>query len=170
MTVFAMAHTDHLITTFEGIRLLPDFNYITNILPKIDLLIIPSTEHHLDRDLEDDVLLSFVRAVDKEAQFITSHCDGAFVLAKASILETIISTTFPRAIAKMRDLFPSLDIRKNVLFMHDAKYIASAGGTKSFEAALYLNEYLYGKAIAESLADGLVIDWKLEKVQHLVIN
>ena len=67
-------------------------------------------------------------------------------------------------------MFPDLDIRKDVLFVHDGKYITSAGGAKSFEAALYLSEYLYGKDIAQSLAGGLVIDWDLNKVPHLVID
>ncbi len=170
MNVFTVANTDHPITTFEGMRLLPDFNYITDELPKIDILVIPSAEHHLDSDLEDDILLDFVRAVDKEAQFITSHCDGAFVLAKAGLLNNVVSTTFPSDIDKMREMFPNLDIRKNVLFVHDGKYITSAGGAKSFEAALYLSEHLYGKTIAESLAEGLVIDWNLEDIPHLIIE
>ena len=71
---------------------------------------------------------------------------------------------------KMRDMFPHLDIHKDVLFVHDGKYITSAGGAKSFEAALYLTEYLYGKDIARSLAGGLVIDWNVEKVAHLIIE
>jgi transcriptional regulator GlxA family with amidase domain len=142
MNVFTVANTDHPVSNFEGIRLLPDFNYLTHVLPKIDILVIPSAEHHLDSDLENDILLDFVRAVDKEAQFITSHCDGAFVLAKAGLLKNIVSTTFPNDIDKMRDMFPNLDIRKNALFVHDGKYITSAGGAKSFEAALYLSEHL----------------------------
>ena len=170
MNVFTVANTDKPIVTFEGMRLLPDFNYVKDSLPKIDILVVPSAEHHLDTDLKDEVMLDFVRQVDKEAQFITSHCDGAFVLAKAGILDNVVSTTFPSDIDKMREMFPNLDIRKEVLFVHDGKYITSAGGAKSFEAALYLSEYLYGKTIAESLAGGLVIDWKLEKVPHLVIN
>ena len=57
------------------------------------------------------------------------------------------------------------------LFVHDGKYITSAGGAKSFEAALYLCEYLYGKEIAlKHLAGGLVIDWDLEKVPHLIVK
>ncbi|MEL6275804.1 MAG: glutamine amidotransferase, partial [Bacteroidota bacterium] len=48
--------------------------------------------------------------------------------------------------------------------------ITSAGGAKSFEAALYLAEHLYGDSIACSLAGGLVIDWKLEEVPHLVVD
>lgn len=170
MNVFTVANTDKPIVTFEGLRLLPDYNYITDSLPKIDILVVPSAEHHLDTDLEDEVLLDFVRTVDKEAQFITSHCDGAFVLAKAGLLDNVVSTTFPSDINKMRNMFPKLDIKKDVLFVHDGKYITSAGGAKSFEAALYLSEYLYGKAIAESLAGGLVIDWKLEDVPHLIIK
>lgn len=170
MNVFTVANTDEAITTFEGMRIMPDFNYLKDSLPKIDILVIPSAEHHLDSDLNDAEMIQFVQRVDKEAQFMTSHCDGAFVLAKAGLLKDKIATTFPSDIDQMRETFPELDIRKNVLFVHDGKYITSAGGAKSFEAALYLCEYLYGKEIAKTLADGLVIDWNLENVPHLIVK
>ena len=170
MNVFTVANTDNAITTFEGMRIIPDFNYVNDSLPKIDILVVPSAEHHLDTDLKDNIMLNFIKKVDKEALFVTSHCDGAFVLAKAGLLNDAVSTTFPSDIDAMREMFPDLDIRKDVLFVHDGKYITSAGGAKSFEAALYLCEYLYGKDIAKSLAGGLVIDWNLDKVKHLVIE
>ena len=170
MNVFTVANTDEAIITFEGMRIIPDFNYLKDSIPQIDILVIPSAEHHLDTDLQDETMLGFVRRVDEKALFMTSHCDGAFVLAKAGLLANRVSTTFPGDIDTMRAMFPSLDIRKEVLFVHDDKYISSARGAKSFEAALYLCEYLYGKEIAESLAGGLVIDWVLENVPHLIIN
>ncbi len=170
MNVFTIANSDESITTFEGMRIVPDFNYLKDIIPQIDILVVPSAEHHLDSDLEDEAMLDFVKEVDNHALFITSHCDGAFVLAKAGLLENSVSTTFPSDIDKMRTMFPELDIRKDVLFVHDGKYITSAGGAKSFEAALYLCENLYGKEIAESLAGGLVIDWDLEEVPHLIVK
>ncbi|PQJ78916.1 DJ-1/PfpI family protein [Polaribacter porphyrae] len=170
MNVFTVANTSKSITTFEGMRIIPDFNYLKDSLPKIDILVIPSAEHHLDSDLEDIAMLDFVKKVDKEATFVTSHCDGAFVLAKAGLLKNTVSTTFPSDIDKMRIMFPDLDIRKEVLFVHDNKYITSVGGAKSFEASLYLCELLYGKKIAKSLAKGLVIDWDLEKIPHLIIK
>lgn len=170
MNVFTVANTDKPITTFEEMRMLPDFNYLKDSLPKIDILVIPSAEHHLDSDLEDTKMLNFVKKVDKEAIYMTSHCDGAFVLAKAGLLNNSVCTTFPSDVDKMRTMFPELDIRKEVLFVHDDKYITSAGGAKSFEAALYLCEFLYGAAIAESLAKGLVIDWNLEEIPHLIIK
>lgn len=170
MNVFTVGDSDDPITTFEGMRILPDFNYLKDSLPKIDILVVPSAEHHLDSDLENEVMINFVKKVAKDAQFITSHCDGAFVLAKAGLLEGKVATTFPSDIDKMRAMFPSLDIRKDVLFVHDGNTITSAGGAKSFEAALYLCEYLYGAEIARSLSGGLVIDWKLTEVPHLVIQ
>lgn len=170
MNVFTVANTDEMITTFEGMKIQPDYNYLKDSLPKIDILVVPSAEHHLDSDLEDVKMIDFVKKVDREAMYVTSHCDGAFVLAKAGLLEGKVSTTFPSDIDKMREMFPSLDIRKEVLFVHDGKYITSAGGAKSFEAALYLCEYLYGPEITRSLAGGLVIDWDLAKVPHHIEN
>ena len=170
MNVFLVANTLEPITTFEGIRLLPDFNYITDTLPKIDILVVPSAEHHLDTDLEDEAMLNFVKKVDQEALFVASHCDGAFVLAKAGLLDQVASTTFPSDIETYRKMFPQLDVKDNVLFVHDGKYITSAGGAKSFEASLYLCEYLYGAAIARRLAKGLVIDWDLSTVPHLAVT
>lgn len=168
MNTFLVANTHNPITTFEGIRILPDFDYLTDSLPKIDILVVPSAEHHLNSDLEDEKMINFVKRVDKEAMFITSHCDGAFVLAKAGILDDVESTTFPSDIQAYREMFPNLTVHENVLFVHDGKYITSAGGAKSFEASLYLCELLYGKDVAQRLAKGLVIDWDLGSVPHIV--
>ncbi|MGI9545903.1 MAG: DJ-1/PfpI family protein [Flavobacteriaceae bacterium] len=168
MNTFTVANTTEAVTTFEGVRILPDFDYTTDILPTIDILVVPSAEHHLDTDLQDTVMLNFVRKVSLGAQFVTSHCDGAFVLAKAGLLDEVVSTTFPSDIAKYREMFPQLEVADSVLFVHDGKYITSAGGAKSFEAALYLCEYLYGKEIARSLAGGLVIDWDLNEIDCII--
>lgn len=170
MNVFLVANTLQPITSFEGIRLLPDYNYLTDSLPFIDILVVPSAEHHLDTDLEDEKMLNFIREVDKSARFVTSHCDGSFVLAKAGLLDHSESTTFPSDVAAYRTMFPQLKVHEQVLFVHDGKYITSAGGAKSFEASLYLCEYLYGKKIAKRIAEGLVIDWNVEDVPHIIIK
>ena len=170
MRTFTVAATRDVVTTFEGMRILPDLSYRTDSLPRIDILVVPSAEHHLDTDLENEEMIDFVRRVDGQAQFVTSHCDGAFVLAAAGLLDGKVSTTFPSDVAKMRTMFPELDVRDGVLFVHDGKYITSAGGAKSFEAALYLAEHLYGDSIARSLAGGLVIDWELAEVPHLIVG
>lgn len=170
MNVFTVANTLAPIVTFEGVRILPDFDYTRDSIPPIDILVVPSAEHHLDSDLEDSEMLAFVKKTDTSAMFMTSHCDGAFVLAKAGLIDKVTSTTFPSDIPKYKEMFPQLKVADSVLFVHDGKYITSAGGAKSFEAALYLCEYLYGKDIAESLARGLVINWDLNGFPHLILQ
>lgn len=170
MNTFTVANTLDAITTFEGLRILPDFDYTKDSLPRIDILVVPSAEHHLDTDLVDSVMINFVRKVDKSALYMTSHCDGAFVLAAAGLLDQAVSTTFPSDIQAYRSMFPALQVEDSVLFVHDGKYITSAGGAKSFEAALYLCEHLYGKEVAESLAGGLVIDWDLASIPCLIVH
>lgn len=169
MNTFLIAKTMDVVTSFEGIRILPDYSYQEDY-PSIDILVVPSAEHHLDTDLEDSEMLEFIKKTDTHAKYVTSHCDGAFVLAKAGLLDNSVSTTFPSDVDAFRKMFPQLDVREDVLFVHDDKYITSAGGAKSFEASLYLAELLYGPLVAQRLAKGLVIDWELKEVPHLVIE
>jgi transcriptional regulator GlxA family with amidase domain len=168
INVFTVADKTTAVVSFEGLRILPDYNYLTDNLPQIDILIVPSAEHHLDTDLENEVMIKWVHDISQNAKYVTSHCDGAFVLAEAGLLDSLASTTFPSDIPAYRKRYPHLDVYEEVLFVHDGKYITSAGGAKSFEAALYLMELMYGKEIAKRLAGGLVIDWNLESVPHLV--
>lgn len=170
MNTFTVANTLDPITTFEGLRILPDFDYTSDSVPRIDVLVVPSALHHLDTDLDDQAMISFVRRADRGALYVTSHCDGAFVLAAAGLLDHSVSTTFPSDIATYRKMFPQLQVADSVIFVHDEKYITSAGGAKSFEAALYLCERLYGRDIAMSIANGLVIDWDLNAVPHLIVE
>jgi len=170
MNTFTIANTKDPIRTFEGVRILPDYDYTRDSIPAIDILVVPSAEHHLNTDLRDSVMLSFVLKTARKALFVTSHCDGAFVLAKAGLLDSVVSTTFPSDIDSYRKMFPTLHVQDSVVFVHDGKYITSAGGAKSFEAALYLCQYLYGKEIADSLAKGLVIQWDLEQVPSLILQ
>ncbi|WP_445381606.1 DJ-1/PfpI family protein [Robiginitalea sp. IMCC43444] len=169
MIPFTLAKEPGAVRTFEGIEILPDFVYGSGNWPEIDILVVPSAEHHLDTDLQDSTMIRFVQEAAKKARFVTSHCDGAFVLAQAGLLDEVVSTTFPADIETYRQRFPQLQVVDSVWFVHDGKFITSAGGARSFEAALYLCELLYGEAIAQDLARGLVIDWDLNTVPHLLV-
>ncbi len=170
MNTFLIAKKLEPVTSFEGIRMFPDYAYENGDYPPIDILVVPSAEHHLDTDLDDVQMINFVNQTAKTASYVTSHCDGAFVLAKAGLLNDVSSTTFPSDIDAYKKMFPHLEVISDVLFVHDDKYITSAGGAKSFEASLYLAEVLYGKEVARRLAKGLVIDWDLDEVKHLVVG
>lgn len=165
--VFTIAETHDTITTFEGLRLLPDYAFSTDSLPSIDILIVPSAKHSMDSDLENKALIDFVRKTGKSSSYVLSLCDGAFVLASAGLLDTFECTTFPGDVERFRKTFPQLTVHENVSFVFDGKVITSAGGAKSYDPALFLVELLYGKKAADGIALGLVIDWELSNVKHI---
>lgn len=167
MKVFSISKDSQLVTTFEGIKVLTDYN-ISGPHPRIDVLAVPSAEHHLDSDLEDEKLINWVRKTGKDAQFVISFCDGAFVLAEAGLLEGLRCTTFPADINAFKKRYPQLPVQRDVLWVHDGKAITSAGGARSFEPALYLCEYLYGKKVAQEIAEGMVIEW--DKMDHSFLS
>ena len=159
METFIVSPTLEPIITFEGITITPHYSF--KDAPNIDVLVVPSAEHNMDSDLEDENLISWVKAVGNNAQFVMSLCDGAFILAQAGLLDDVKCTTFPTDIAKFRETFPQLDVYEDISFVHDGKAITSAGGAKSYDPSLYLVEYLYGKKVAEGVGRGLVINWDL---------
>ena len=168
--VFTVAQSKDPIVTFEGLKVIPDYSFESDSLPSIDILIVPSAQHSMDSDLENSKLIDFVKKSGKSAAYFMSLCDGAFVLAKAGLLDLHECTTFPGDIQKFRESFTNLKVHENVSFVHDRKAITSAGGAKSYDPALYLVEHLYGIDVARGIGNGLVIDWNLSEVQHVKLN
>lgn len=170
LRVFTVASSFEPVTTFEGLRILPDYTFNSDSLPPIDILVVASARNSMGSDLENQEMIDFVRNVGGKAQFVISLCDGAFVLARAGLVDGKESTTFPSDIPKYREMFPQLKVHEEVSFVHHGNLITSAGGVKSYQAALYLTQLLYGSKPALGIAGGLIIDWDLDKIPHLVID
>lgn len=88
-----------------------------------------------------------------------SLCDGAFVLAQAGLLDGLACTTFPGDQDRFAEMFPDLDLRREVSFVHDGKALTSQGGAKSFDVAMYLADVLYGEKVTQGIGRGLIIPW-----------
>jgi len=113
----------------------------------------------MDRDLDDGRLIDWVRAEGMRARYVMSLCDGAFVLAKAGLLDGRAVTTFPGDQDRFAAMFPHLDLRRGVSFVHDGRTLTSQGGAKSYDVAMYLVAHLFGDEVARSVGSGLIIDW-----------
>jgi len=164
--VFTVAKDAGPVRTFEGLSLLPRYTFAS--APPIDLLIVPSAEHNMDTDLQDAALLDWLRRAGARARLVLSLCDGAFLLARAGLLDGLEATTFPGDRDRFAAMFPAVKTQHHVLFVHDGKAVTSAGGARGYEPALYLVEKLWGRAAAVEIGRGLVIDWDLASVSHRV--
>lgn len=154
------------ITSFEGLTILPHYSF--EDAPPIDILVIPSTENSMSADLENEALMAWLKETVANAQYVLTACDGAFPLAATGALDGRVATTFPGDRDRFAEMFPEIDVRYDVNFVADGKYITSVGGGLSYEPAFYLVERIYSKAHAERIGEGLVWDWNLDAVPHFI--
>jgi len=155
--VFTVSQDGRPITTFEGLRLTPDHGFADT--PPIDILVVPSSEGSMDRDLRDAALIDWVRTAGGKARFVVSLCDGAFVLAKAGLLDGRAATTFPGDQDRFATMFPGVTLKREPSFVHDGKVLTSQGGAKSYDVAMYLVDLLFGPEVARGVGQGLIIPW-----------
>ncbi len=157
MEVFTVSPGGESVTTFEGLEIAADHGFAD--APPIDVLVVPSAEHSMDSDLENEEMIAWVRETGARAHFVVSLCDGAFVLARAGLLDGLAVTTFPGDQDRFAEMFPHLDLKRGVSFVHDGKALTSEGGARSFDAAMYLADHLYGERAAQGIGRGMVIPW-----------
>src|SRR5262245_24620682 len=164
--VFTVAPKAGTVRTFEGLVLTPHHTFAD--APAIDLLVVPSAEHNLDTDLQDAALIAWVRETGTKAKLVMSLCDGAFILAKAGLLDGLEATTFPGDQDRFARMFPAVKLQRGVVFVHDGKAVTSVGGARSYDPAMYLVERLYGDDERAKIGEGLVLDWSRAAVKHRV--
>ncbi len=155
--VFTVSPDGQPIVTFEGLTITPHHSFAS--APAIDILVVPSSEGSMDRDLENEELIDWVRQNGDRARYVVSLCDGAFVLAKAGLLKGLEATTFPSDQDRFEAAFPEVDLVREVSFVHDGKALTSEGGARSYDVAMYLIDHLYGEKVTQGVGRGLIIPW-----------
>jgi transcriptional regulator GlxA family with amidase domain len=138
--------------------------------PPIDIVVIPSSVNSMESDLENRQFIDWLRRTVEQASWVVTLCDGAFPLAATGALDGRVATTFPGDRDRFAKMFPEVDVRYDVNFVADGKLITSVGGAPSYEPAFYLVEKLYSKAHADRTAQGLVVEWNLDRIPHLVVS
>ncbi len=161
MKVFTVGRAEGMITTFEGLKVGVD--YTLEDSPRIDVLVVPSAVHNMDSDLEDSRLIEWVRRIGTKADYIVSVCDGAFILARAGLLDGLKCTTFPSDIPAFRKMFPQLDVQEGYTWVADGKAFTGVGGALSYDPPLALVAHIYGDDVASRVSPGLVLKWEERK-------
>lgn len=155
--VFTVSPNGQPVTTFEGIRIAPHYGFAN--APPIDILVVPSARGSMDRDLENRAMIDWVRQVAGRARHVVALCDGAFILAKAGLLDGVPATTFPEDYDRLVQMFPKVELRVNVSFVDAGRFLTSQGGARSYDVAMYLVDKLYGQKVAQGIGQGLLIPW-----------
>lgn len=93
-----------------------------------------------------------VRAAAAAGRRVTSICSGAFVLAEAGLLEGRSATTYWQLAGEMRDRYPALDLKGDVLYVQDGQILTSSGYAAGIDMCLHMIRTDYGAAVANEVA------------------
>jgi transcriptional regulator GlxA family with amidase domain len=154
---FTVSADGATVKTAEGMAI--DARYGFADAPPVDVLVVPSGEHSLDSDLGNEALIAWLVKAGTQARYVVGVGNGAFLLARAGLLQGRLSTTSAPDQDSYAQMFPKQELRRGVSFVHDGPALTSVGGARSYDAALYLVDHLYGEEVARKVAASLVLPW-----------
>jgi transcriptional regulator GlxA family with amidase domain len=105
----------------------------------------------------DPRFLDVIRAAEARGAWVLSLCSGAFVLAKAGILDGRRATTHWMYADRLAREFPSIDVDPDVLFVEDRGVVTGAGTAAGIDAALHIVRTELGASAANVIARRMVV-------------
>ena len=123
----------------------------------IDTLMIAGNDFSETRVAEFGPFYQWLSGINAgNTRRIASVCGGAFVLAKAGLLDGRKATTHWDLSEKLKNNYPQIEVNSNPFFINDGPIYTSAGVSSGIDLALALVEEDYGKDIAIQVARQLV--------------
>jgi len=107
--------------------------------------------------LNNHKLLAWLRFMSRHTRRIGSICTGAFVLAKAGLLDNRRATTHWGEVARLAQEHRSITVEPDSIYVKDGHVYTSAGITAGMDLALALVEEDLGRDIALAVARMLVL-------------
>jgi transcriptional regulator GlxA family with amidase domain len=105
----------------------------------------------------DERLIAFLRRAAARSRRVTSVCTGAFLLARAGLLDGREATTHWSSCSELAERYPSVAVQSDPIFVRSGNVSTSAGVTAGIDLALALVEEDLGPKAARDVARWLVL-------------
>jgi len=147
--VFLVAEKVDPVITAGGMRVIPDHTF--GSCPKLDVLVVPGG-WGTRTEMNNSVLLDWLRARASEVETLTSVCTGSMLLGSAGLLDGLHATTHWRSLDWMRDSFPLVTVEYDRHVVEDGRVLTSAGISAGIDMALKVVLRYFGDSIARAAA------------------
>jgi transcriptional regulator GlxA family with amidase domain len=122
----------------------------------IDTLMVAGGEGVRDAE-EERALIAFIARAAARSRRIASVCTGAFLLARAGLLDGHEATTHWSECHDLERRYPDVEVRRDPIFVRSENIYTSAGVTAGIDLALALVEEDLGPKVARDVARWLVL-------------
>jgi transcriptional regulator GlxA family with amidase domain len=157
--VYSVAEYPGPVTASNHVSINPHYDF--SCCPASDIIIIPGGMGSR-REMNNPVVLDWVKARAKKAQLVLSVCTGALILARAGLLEGLAATTHHNAIKLLREIAPNTIVYEDRRVVDNGKIILSAGISAGIDMSFHVVSKLLGEKYAIEAAYHMEYDWKPE--------
>lgn len=156
--IYTVSEKTDAITTAMGMSVNPKYSFEN--APQPDVLMVPGGD--VRGQLANPAVLKWVQDTAKNAEIVLSVCNGAFILAKANLLDGMEATTTAGLIPLLREAAPKVKVVDDRRFVDNGKIITAAGLSSGIDGALHVIEKLFGRGTAQMAALGMEYNWDPE--------
>ncbi|WP_347557720.1 transcriptional regulator FtrA [Robbsia sp. KACC 23696] len=129
--------------------------YALGLLDHASTIIVPGWRDA--NEVPPEALLKKLRDAAARGARLCSICSGVFVLAAAGLLDGKAVTTHWRYAADLQRRYPSVKVQPDSLYVDEGNIITAAGSAAGLDMLLHLVRLDYGGAVANRVAQRLVI-------------
>jgi transcriptional regulator GlxA family with amidase domain len=147
--VFLVAENLPYVTTTGGMKVIPHYSF--EDCPRIDILVVPGG-WGTRKELNNPVLLEWLRVQAAEVETLTSVCTGSMLLGFAGLIDGLHATTHWRSLDWMRESFPSVRVEYDKHVVEDGRIFTSAGISAGIDMALKVVARHCGEGVARATA------------------
>jgi transcriptional regulator GlxA family with amidase domain len=137
-----------------GLKITAD-RYYRSVQGQIDTLIIPGGQG--PKSVRDHEILNWLRMRASQTRRVASICTGAFLLARAGLLDGKRVTTHWGYTDQLTQEYPRVMVEPDRIYVQDGRVYTSAGVTAGMDLALSLVEEDLGSLVALQTARALVM-------------
>ena len=156
--VFTVAEKPDAVNTVYGQKIIADYTFDNS--PKADVLLVPGGG--VNGAVANTKLIKWVQDNAKTSTYVMSVCTGAFILAKADLLNGLTATTVRGGIDRLATSFPNIKVVYDKRYVDNGKIITTAGLSSGIDGSFYLVSKMMGKGRAQQTALGLEYKWDPE--------
>ncbi len=131
----------------------------------VDTIVVPGAPEIVAAVERSAGLVAWLRGAASAARRTASVCTGAFMLAKAGLLDGRRAATHWRVCDLLREMYPLVDVDRDAIFVQQDEIWTSAGVATGIDLALAMVEADCGRALALAVARELAVFVKRPSAQ-----
>jgi len=153
--VYAVGEKKAPLDTAMGMTIVPRYTFEDAPVP--DVFVVPGGG--IRGAMNDADTIRFITTTSHAAGHTLSVCNGAFLIAKAGLLDGLTATTTYGAIDDLQTQFPNIQVTSEARYVDNGRIVTTAGLSSGIDGALHVIEKVKGRGAAQKAALSTEYAW-----------